>query len=336
MGNIDITIAGGDYDRTRPIADGRVAVDGCNVTYLKMQPQELFFRAIRYAEFDVTELSISSYMLQVRRGVSPYTAIPVFLSRSFRHSNAFIRTDRGIKSPADLKSKVVGCPEYQLTAAVWLRGLLKDDHGVESWDMKWRTGGLEVPGREERTPITLPPEYDYAPIGNRTLSDMLEKGDIDALISPHDPSCLKRGAPNVARLWPDYRSEEQAYYKRTGVFPVMHLVAIKKALVAKYPWLPLTLYKAFSKAKDIAIEDLKFRTVPTATLPWLQAEVEATEASMGKDFWPYGFARNRDVLEKLIRYSSEQHLAEPGLKPEDLFDETTLAPMPGESPAPKK
>jgi 4,5-dihydroxyphthalate decarboxylase len=327
MNSINITIAGGDYDRTRPIADGRVRVEGCNVTYLKMLPQELFFRAIRYAEFDVTELSISSYMLQVRRGVSPYTAIPVFLSRSFRQSNLFIRTDRGIRVPGDLRGKVVGCPEYQLTAAVWLRGLLKDEHGIDSWEMKWRTGGLETPGREERAPITLPSEYDYAPIRDNTLSDMLEKGEIDALISPHDPSCFKRSAANVARMWPDYRSEEQAYYSRTGLFPVMHLVAVKKDLVAAHPWLPEALYDAFSHAKDIAIEDLKFRTVPTATLPWLQAEVEATEARMGKDYWPYGLARNREVLERLIRYSAEQHLAEPGLTPEDLFHETTLAPV---------
>jgi 4,5-dihydroxyphthalate decarboxylase len=323
MTNIGITIAGGDYDRTRPIADGRVQVPGCDVTYLKMQPAELFFRAVRYAEFDVTELSISSYMLQVQQGISAYTAIPIFLSRSFRHSNLFIRTDRGIKGPADLKGKRIGVPEYQLTAAVWLRGLLKDEHGIESWDMRWRTGGLEVPGREERTPISLPDSYDYAPIGNDTLSNALEKGDIDALMSPHDPSCFKRGAPHVARMWDDYRTEEQAYYLRTKVFPVMHLVAIKKDLVARYPWLPGTLYKAFTEAKKIAIQDLMFRTVPTATLPWLQAEVEATEKAMGKDYWPYGLEPNRDVLEKLIRYSHEQHLTQPGMRPEDLFHEST-------------
>jgi 4,5-dihydroxyphthalate decarboxylase len=328
MSNLQLTIAGGDYDRTRPIMDGRVRIPGVDVTYLKMLPAELFFRAMRYAEFDCCELSISSYMLQVAGGTSPYTAIPVFLSRSFRQSNVFIRTDRGINSPADLKGKIVGVPEYQLTAAVWLRGLLKDEHGVESWDMKWRTGGLEIPGREERTPISLPDQYDYARVENDTLSNMLETGKIDALISPHDPSCLKRGAPNVARMWDDYRAEEQAYYKRTGVFPVMHLVAIKKNLVEANPWLPATLYKAFSQAKDIAIEDLKFRTVPTATLPWLQAEVEATERSMGKDYWPYGFEANRDVVEKLIRYSAEQHLADASLKPEDLFHKTTWTVAP--------
>jgi 4,5-dihydroxyphthalate decarboxylase len=328
MSNLKLTIAGGDYDRTRPIMDGRVRIPGCDVTYLKMLPAELFFRAIRYGEFDVCELSISSYMLQLQRGQTPYTAIPVFLSRSFRQSNLSIRTDRGINGPADLKGKVVGVPEYQLTAAVWLRGLLRDEHGIESWDMKWRTGGLEIPGREERAPINLPDKYDYAKIGNKTLAGMLESGEIDALISPHDPSCLKRGAPNVARMWDDYRAEEQAYYQRTGVFPVMHLVAVKKTLVEQFPWLPATLYKAFSEAKAIAIEDLKFRTVPTATLPWLQAEVEATEKAMGKDYWPYGLEANRDVLEKLIRYSHEQHLTEPGLKPEDLFDKTTWAVAP--------
>lgn len=324
MSDISITIASGDYDRTRPIRDGRVAVEGCDVTYVNMQPAELFLRAARDAEFDVTEFSISTYMLQTQRGVSPYTAIPVFLSRSFRQSNLYIRTDRAIESPGDLKGKLVGVPEYQLTAAVWLRGLLKDEYGLDAWDMRWRTGGVEQPGREERTPISLPSEFDTAPVGgDKTLAGALAQGDIDALISPPDPSCFRNGDPHVARMWPDYRDAERQYFQRTGVFPIMHLVAVKKDLVEKHPWLPATLYKAFSEAKDLALEDLRFRTVPTVTLPWVVAEVEATEQFLGKDFWPYGLEPNRDVIEKLIRYSHQQYLTAPGLTPEDLFHPIT-------------
>ena len=320
MSNISITIASGDYDRTRPIRDGLVAVDGCDITYLNMQPPELFLRAARDAEFDVTEFSISTYMLQTQRGETQYTAIPVFLSRSFRQSNLYIRTDRGIEEPRDLKGKLVGVPEYQLTAAVWLRGLLKDEYGLDAWDLRWRTGGVEQPGRQERTPISLPSEYDYAPIGgDKTLAGALADGEIDALISPPDPSCFRGGAPHVARMWPDYRDAEKQYFQRTGVFPVMHLVAVRKSLVEKHPWLPAALYKAFSEAKDLALENLHYRTVSVVTLPWVVAEIEATEQFLGKDFWPYGIEPNRDVIEKLIRYSHQQHLTEPGMTPQDLF-----------------
>jgi len=291
MSNIHINIAAGDYDRTRAIKDGRVTVDGCEATYLTMIPEELFFRAVRYAEFDVCELSCSTHMLQTQRGDAEYIGLPVFLSRVFRHSGFYIRTDRGI----------------------------------EAWEIAWRTGGLEEPGREERTPIDLPDKYDYARIGpDQTLSAMLESGELDAVISPPVPSCLTRGAPDVARLWPDYRAAEQNYYKRAGIFPIMHIVGVRKDLVAEHPWLPATLYKAFKQAKDLAVRDLEALGALKVSLPWLGAELAETRALMGNDIWSYGVEENRKDLEALIRYSAEQNLTEPGLTPEDLFAESTL------------
>jgi len=191
MSTIPITIAAGDYDRTRPIKDGRVPVDGCDVTYLTMEPEELFFRAIRYEEFDVCELSLSSYIMQSSKGKTGYTAIPIFLSRAFRHSGFYVRTDRGIDGPADLKGKLVGMPEYQMTACVWQRGFLKDEYGIEASDIHWRSGGQETPGREERAPITLPPDIDLQRIpDDKTLAGMLESGELDALMLPRAPSCF--------------------------------------------------------------------------------------------------------------------------------------------------
>jgi len=326
MANIPITIAAGDYDRTRALRDGRVAVDGCEVTYLAMRPEELFFRAVRYAEFDVSELSLSTYIMQTQRGDSDYLAIPVFLSRVFRHSGFYIRTDRGIDKPEDLKGKTIGVPEYQMTAAVWQRGLLKDEYGIEAWDIAWRTGGLEQPGREERTPLDLPAKYDLARIGpDQTLSAMLEAGELDAVICPPVPSCLKHGAANVARLFPDYRAAEQDYYRRAGLCPIMHMVGVKKTVVEQHPWLPANLYKAFSRAKELAIAELEEIGALKISLPWVAAELEATREILGDDIWPYGMEPNRAEIEALIRYSAEQNLTEPGLSPQDLFAETTLA-----------
>ncbi|PPR57200.1 MAG: 4,5-dihydroxyphthalate decarboxylase [Alphaproteobacteria bacterium MarineAlpha4_Bin2] len=325
MGKIQITVATNDYDRTRAIKDDVVEVDGCDVTYLSMQPEEIFFRAVRYAEFDVTEMSFSTHILQTQRGDSEYLGIPVFLSRVFRHSGFYIRTDRGIESGADLKGKTVGVPEYQMTAAVWQRGLLKDEYGIDPWEISWRTGGLEQSGREERTPINLPDHYDLKRIGpDQTLSAMLEAGELDAIISPPMPSCLQRGVPNVGRLWPDYRQAEQDYYRRTGLFPIMHILGVKKSLAVEYPWLPANLYKAFGKAKNLAVRDLEAIGALKVSLPWIGTELAETRELMGSDIWSYGVSENRKDIEALIRYSAEQSLTEPGLTPEDLFAETTL------------
>jgi len=322
---IPITLACGDYDRTRAIKDGRVAVEGCDVTYLPMEPEEAFHRAFKHQEFDVCELSFSSYLRTVDAGTSAYVGVPAFVSRLFRHSAVYIRTDRGIRTPADLKRKTIGLPEYQITAVVWLRGILQDEYGVKPTDIKWRQGGIEAPGRTERTPLKPIPALDLQPIPpDKTLSGMLERGELDAVFSARAPSCFVRRAPNVARLFPDPREVEKAYYQKTGMFPIMHLMGVKRHLVERHPWLPASLYKAFSEAKAYAMHDVRDINALLVTLPWLVAEVEETVALMGEDFWRYGVKENAREIEALTRYAHEQGLVSRKLSPEDLFPASTI------------
>jgi 4,5-dihydroxyphthalate decarboxylase len=322
---IPITIACGDYDRTRAIKDGRVAVEGCAVTYLPLEPEEVFFRAFRYQEFDVCELSFSSYLRTTDGGQSHYIGIPAFVSRVFRHSGIYIRTDRGIKAPADLKGRLIGLPEYQITAVVWMRGILQDEYGVRPTDMCWRSGGIEEAGRDERTPLAPIPGLDLQPIASdKTLSGMLAAGELDAVFSARAPSCFLRGAPNVGRLFPDYRNVEKAYYKKTGMFPIMHLIGLRKSLAEQHPWLPTSLYKAFIEAKAYAMREVREINALPVSLPWLAAETRETTALMGEDFWRYGIAENRKEIETLARYAHEQGLVKQRLGVESLFAKPTL------------
>jgi 4,5-dihydroxyphthalate decarboxylase len=322
---IPITLACGDYDRTRAIKDGRVTVEGCDVTYLPMEPEEAFHRAFKHQEFDVCELSFSSYLRTVDAGTSAYVGVPAFVSRLFRHSAVYIRTDRGIRQPSDLKGKTIGLPEYQITAVVWLRGIMQDEYGVKPTDIKWRQGGIEAPGRTERTPLKPIPGLDLQPIpADKTLSGMLERGELDAVFSARAPSCFVRGAPNVARLFPDCREVEKAYYKKTGMFPIMHLMGVKRHLVERHPWLPASLFKAFNEAKAYAMHDVRDINALLVTLPWLVAEVEETVALMGEDFWRYGVKENAKEIEALTRYAHEQGLVSRKLSLEDLFPASTI------------
>ena len=321
---IPITLACGDYDRTRAIKDGRVGVEGCDVTYLPMEPEEVFHRAFKHQEFDVCELSFSSFMRTMDAGTSPYVGVPAFVSRLFRHAAVYIRTDRGIKHPSDLKGKLIGLPEYQITAVVWLRGIMQDEYGVKPTDIRWRQGGIEEPGRTERTPLKPIPGLDLKSVPDKALSAMLEAGELDAIFSARAPSCFVKGAPNIGRLFPDYREVEKAYYKKTQMFPIMHLIGVKRHLVEQHPWLPASLYKAFSQAKAYAMHDVRDINALLVTLPWLVAEVEETVALMGEDFWRYGVKENAREIEALTRYAFEQGLVSRKLSMEDLFPPSVI------------
>ncbi|HYY60603.1 MAG TPA: ABC transporter substrate-binding protein, partial [Burkholderiales bacterium] len=236
MAKLTVSLACCDYDRTRALFDGRVGIEGCEAIATALEPEEAFHRAFKYREFDISELSLSSYTLQVSRGENPYVAIPAFVSRVFRHSGIYIRTDRGINRAQDLKGKTLGLPEYQITANVWIRGMLKDEYGVDTRDIHWRNGGVEDPGREERTALKLPPDIDLKPIAkDKTVSVMLEAGELDGMIGARAPSCFLRGVPNVARLFPDFRTVEQDYFRRARMFPIMHAIGIRKSLVEQHP-----------------------------------------------------------------------------------------------------
>jgi 4,5-dihydroxyphthalate decarboxylase len=322
---VPITIACGNYDRTRAILDGRVTVEGCATTYLPLYPEEIFHRAFRFQEFDVSELSFSSYIRTVAAGTSTYIGIPAFVSRIFRHSGIYIRTDAGIRAPADLKGKRVGLPEYQITAVVWMRGMMQYEYGVLPSDIRWRNGGQEQPGRQERTPLKPIPGLDLQPLGpDETLVDLLRAGELDALFTARAPSSYLNGEPHIARLFPDTRAAEQAYYKKTGLFPIMHLIGIRKSLAAQYPWLPVSVYKAFCEAKALAMTDLTDVNALMVTLPWLEAETKETMAIMGADFWKYGVHENMREIEALTQYLHEQGLVDRRVKVDELFAPSTF------------
>lgn len=325
MSKLTLSMAICDYDRTKALIDGRVRIEGCDVNTLIIEPEEAFHRAFRDQDFDITEISLSSHAMTTARGENPYVAIPAFVSRVFRHSGIYVRTDRGIQTPADLSGKIIGVPEYQITANVWIRGILQDEFGVDPESIRWRRGGTEQPGRNERSPIRLPANIEIEQIpDDQSLSTMLASGRIDAVFSARAPSCVANGAPNVARLFPNFREVEADYFKRTGIFPMMHMIGIRKSLCEQHPWLPVSVYKAFVEAKRIAMEQVKDIGQLWTTLPWSVAEYEATVALMGKDYWSYGVAENYHALDTLARYSFEQHLSKRRLAVEELFAPSVL------------
>ena len=324
MTRLTLSLSCVDYDRTRAIFEEKVRVAGCDIVPTAMSPEEAFHRAFKFQEFDITELSMSSYMNEVAKDGSPYVGIPAFLSRMFRHSSIYIRTDKGIEKPEDLKSKVVGVPEYQMTAALWVRGMLADEYGVQPADMSWRDGGLEEGGKIPNVNLNLPEGVHLETIPtDRTLSEMLDSGEIDALMSARAPSCFGRN-PKVTRLFEDYRAAEEAYYKKTGLFPIMHIVGIRKSLVEQHPWLPVNVLNAFIEAKQICYTNLAKVGHLFTTLPWPVDEFEAAKKLMGEDYWPYGVHKNAAVIEAMSRYSFEQGLTARNLTAEDLFAPSTF------------
>jgi len=324
MSKLPLTVACAIYDRTWSLFSGRVKVEGCEANFVEIDPSEAFVRAYRSQDFDVTELSASSHILTTARGDAHYVAIPAFVSRLFRHSSFYVRTDR-IGRPEDLAGKRIGVTEYQQTAGLWARGMLADDYGVRVQDVHWRQGGMDHPGLAERTKITLPPDIDVQPIpSDKTLSGMLEAGEIDGMIVARAPACYVRGAPNVGRLWPDFRTVEADYFRRTGLFPIMHLVGVRRSLIEKHPWLGPSLLKAFTQAKNIALAEIEDVGISRASLPWLPSDVAAAKAVMGPDMWPYGYPANRKAVDAMVRWSREQGLSTRQVVPEELFAPGTL------------
>jgi 4,5-dihydroxyphthalate decarboxylase len=315
-----------NYDRTRGLLEGRIQPDGIDLTYLNMPVEETFFRMLRHQEFDVAEMSLSSYTVSLSREKKNFIAIPVFPSRFFRHSCIYVNAKSGIREPKDLIGKRVGNPEYQMTAPVWIRGILQDEYGVPVDGVTYRTGGEEEPNRPEKLKLDLPPNIRVEPIGERdTLAAMIRDGGIDALYTARMPSTYKAGGEGpVRRLFEDYMEVEQAYYRKTAIFPIMHTVAIRRSLYEQHPWIAMSLYKAFVEAQRETYDDLYVTAALKAMLPWLTKHVEDARALLGDDFWPYGFAPNRQTLATFLRYHHEQGLSKRRLEPEELFAPETL------------
>ena len=325
MSKLRLTLACWDYDRTRALADGRVQPEGIELNLLPMHVEETFFRMLRHREFDAAELSLSSYCVSLMRDDPAFIAIPVFPSRFFRHSCIFVSAKSGIVDAKDLVGKRVGVPEYQMTAPVWIRGILSDEYGVDPASVTYLTGGEEQPGRDEKLKLELPERISVAPIGpDQTLSAMLASGEIDALHTARTPSTFYSRPDAVRRLFSNFQEVEKDYFRRTKIFPIMHVIALRREVYEANRWIARSLYKAFLEAQKIAYDNLRVTSATISMLPWQVAAVEEARAELGEDWWPYGFQQNRAVLDTFLRYHHEQGLSRRRLQPEELFAPETF------------
>ena len=323
MGTLRLSIAMGDYDRTRPIHDGRVKIDGVEPVTMLLSPEEMFFRAFRHEAFDVSELSFSSYCVKHSKGESPYVAVPVFLSRAFRHSSVYIRTDKGIKSPADLKGRRIGIAEWQLTANVWVRGIL-EDYDVKQSEISWVRGGMHATGRPEKIPVNVPNDVtiEAAP-DDRTLDQMLRNGEIDGFIGPRSLRCFDEGHPNVGRLFADGIEAASAHFERTGIFPIMHVLGVKREIADANPWLPGALLKAFTQSKAMAQQALQDTSATKVTMPFVEDTLTLARRLIGPEIWTYGVPGNETVLEAFLDLHHRQGLSPRRLSIGEIFHPAT-------------
>ncbi|WP_347058342.1 ABC transporter substrate-binding protein [Blastococcus sp. HT6-30] len=319
MSRLHLTFACGDYDRTRALEEGTVRPDGIDLTYLRLPVEETFFRMMRYREFEVAEMSMSSYVKSLDLDDPPFVALPVYTSRQFRHTGIFVNAESGIEKPEDLRGKVVGTPEWQLTANVWIRGFLADQYGVPVDSVEYRTGGQETPGRIEKAAVDLGERIRISPIGpGQTLAGMLADGEIDAFQGPRVPSSFVPGG-NVRRLFADPVAAEKQYFAETGIFPIMHVVVVRRDVYEKHPWVAQTLTKALYLAKQKAAAELYDASALRFMLPWLIPGLEEARALMGDDYWSYGLQANEHVLSTFLGYHHEQGLSRRRYEPAELF-----------------
>jgi 4,5-dihydroxyphthalate decarboxylase len=320
-----ITMAGGRYDRTRALIDGSVRPEGVDLDYIEMPIEEVFWRALRYGEFDVSECSLAYYLISKSRGGPDYVAIPLFPSRCFRHGFIFVNRKSGIARPEDLRGKTMGVPEYAMTAALWIRALFEHDYGVPPGAIRWRTGGIEEPNRADRMSVRVDADVDIQPIPDgKCLNAMLEAGEIDALFGPRIPTCYRQRHPNVTRLFPDYKEDERKHYAKTGFVPIMHVVVMKRALYEQAPWAAQSLFKAFRESTRRCLDMMLDINALPYSLPWFLPALEETIEVFGEDFWPEGLAANWRNVETLMGYTKEQGLIDRLFKPEELFAPNTL------------
>ncbi|MGH7014222.1 MAG: hypothetical protein ACREEL_08735 [Stellaceae bacterium] len=325
MSKLRLTLACWDYDRTRALSDGTVRPEGIELDVLPLVVEETFWRMLRHREFDAAEMSLSSYCVSLTRERKDFVAIPVFPSRMFRHSCFVVSAKSGIREPKDLADKRVGNPEYQLTAIVWMKGILQDEYGVDCVSPTYFTGGEEEPGREEKLKLSLPAKFKVQPIGpTQTLSRMLADGELDAIYAPRLPSTFHSEPDKVKRLFPNYVEVEQAYFRKTKIFPIMHVVALRRDLYEANRWIAVSLMKAFAEAQRRTYADLEMIASQKTMLPWQSAHLEETRRVMGKEWWPYGLVANRPTLDTFLRYHHEQGLSPRRLSPEELFAPETF------------
>ena len=319
MSKVPLTLAISHYDHVTELMNGRVPVEGIDLTPLNLQIEEIFFRMFTYRDFDASEVSMAKFSSLASQGDSPFVGIPVFPSRVPRHSSIYVRKDGSVKQPSDLQGKRVGIPEWAQTAAVYSRGLLQHQYGVDLTSIQWVQAGVDQPGRQEKVKLNLPKGINYSSALDKSLSGMLVSGEIDCALSAHPPACFEHGHPNVVLMFPDYLEIEQQYVKQTGIFPIMHAVAIKREIVDKYPWVAANLFKAFEEAKNRSMARVLNNTSSAIPIPWGYEIARRMQDIVGKDLLPYGVDANRTTLDAFLQYAFEQGVCHKRMQPEDLF-----------------
>jgi 4,5-dihydroxyphthalate decarboxylase len=320
MANLKLTLACWDYDRTRPLIDGRVKPEGIDLDIQLLRPRQTFQRMLDDQEFHASELSLASYTALKGRGACPFVAIPVALSKIFRHSCIYVRSDAGINKPEDLKGKRVGTSQYSSTALMFMRGMLQHEYGVRDSDMHWFMGGLNTFTEQPLISLDLPErvKLDFL-TGSQTLEGMFETGELDALLSIYIPQLFLNGSPRIGRLFPNFKQAEQDYYRKTHIFPIMHTIVVREDVHREHPWAAQSLYRAFSQAKDIAVNGLYDTDALHLALPWLLDHVEEAWRMFGKDFWSYGLEPNRPTFTAIGQYVYEQGLSPRVVTADELF-----------------
>jgi 4,5-dihydroxyphthalate decarboxylase len=317
--NIHLTLAINDYDHVRDLVTGAVPVEGIDLTCLTLSVEEIFWRFSRHREWEVSEMSLAKYCALRAGGDDSITAIPVFPSRSFRHSAIFIRADGPVDDPAALAGARIGVPEWTQTATVWARGLLQHSYGIDLTNVRWVRGGTNEPGRVEGIKLDLPERFDVSNESERSLNELLLAGEIAALICPHPPDEFEARSGRVVRLFSDYRTVEEQYFRETGIFPPMHVVALRSDALKEHPWIAMNLFEAFTEAKRRGVARAIDPNTPRYPVPWSFANAHRAEELMGEDLWPYGLDPNRVALDAFLEMAYEQGVCKRRLAPEELF-----------------
>jgi 4,5-dihydroxyphthalate decarboxylase len=319
MTRLPLTLAINDYDHVRDLASGRVRPEGIDLTCLTLPVEEIFYRFTAFREWDVSELSLAKYTSLIGGGDSSLTAVPVFPSRVFRHSAIYVLEGGPVRRPADLRGARVGLPEWVVTAGVYARATLAHEYDVPLETIAWYQGGLEEPGREELVSPRLPPGISLTLVPDRTLVDMLLARDLDAIIAPRPPARFRDPSSRIVRLFPDFRAVEAASFRATGIFPIMHVVAIKRDVYDAHPWIAPNLVAAFEQAKRRSFDRLADVSASLLPIPWSFDTLPQAQALLGDDPWPYGVAANRVTLSAFLTFAFEQGVCARKLEPEELF-----------------
>jgi 4,5-dihydroxyphthalate decarboxylase len=322
MSKLSLTMAIPEYDHVRDVISGRVPVEGIDLTCLSYPVEEIFYRFIVYKEFDVAEISFAKYSALIASGNTDFFALPVFPSRVFRHSSLYVRADGPIKKITDLKGRKVGIPEWAQTAAVYSRGFLQDQYGIDLASIHWVQAGVNQPGRVEKVDLNLPKGVEITRVAYKSLNDMLLEGEIDAVLVARAPDAFVKGNPKIRRLFDDFIDIETDYYKKTGIFPIMHAVAVRRDVLDKNPWVARNLFTAFEEAKRRSIERVQEATISLFPIPWYFEYARRGMELFGKDYFPYGIEENRKTLEAFLKWAHEQGVCKRLVDVDEMFPDS--------------